>query len=336
MEKKKVLATLLALAMIPGLAACGEAGTASQSSSGVGSSSAEDTYPEKTIEVVVPYSTGGTHDLVARLAAPYFAELGYNMQIVNIGGNSGMTGTNDFLSRDADGYSILMMSPEVLAGQTAVGTVEDKIWQQLDYIGCFVSDPKCITVNADSPYQTIDDLIEAAKANPGELNWEANGATGASPLSAYITWDAIGCTFNYVPSGDVTEGIAALMGGHVDVGQYMLSEVLSYHEAGELRTLAIMVDERSDLAPDIPTLKELGYDVSVDLTRCWAVKKGTDSAIVDELAAAFKQVCENEEFQADLIRLGANPFYMTGEELTAHGDEWYDLYMAKIEEIGIA
>ena len=327
---KKLVAMILSLALALSLASCGEK-PAPAASSGSGSSETDPyaDYPNKTIEVVVPYGTGGTHDLVARLVAPYFSDLGYDVQITNISGASGMTGTNEFLSRDSDGYSIVMMSPEVLAGQAAVGTLDNELWHDLEYIGCWVRAPRTITVDADSPYQTLDDLIAACREKPGELNWEANGSTGASPLGAQLTWDLLDIECNYVPSENVPDGVAALMGGHVDAAAYLLSEVLSYHEAGELRILAISAEERSPLCPDIPTLNELGYKGVIseyDLTRCWAVKGDTPEPIIEKLRDTFKKVYDNEDLQNQLIKMGANPAYMTGDELQACGDEWFQVY----------
>lgn len=339
---KKLLSLALSLAMLLSLAACGTGQipaptptpTPAPGSGTSGENSPAANFPNKTIEVIVPYGTGGTHDLIARMVTPYFAKIGYDVRITNIAGASGMTGTKDFLSRASDGYTMVMMSPEVLAAQYVIGNIDTELWHDLAYVGCWVRDSRVIVVDKESPYQTLDDLIADAKAHPGELNWEANGPSGAGPLSSFLVMDVLGIDCNYVPSEDVAEGLATLMGGHVDCGSYFLSEVVSYVEAGEMRALAVSSPERSDVLPDVPTLTELGYEGAItqaDLTRCWAVKADTPPEIIEALRGAFKQVFDDPDLQAEFLAHYANAVYMTGDELQAYGDTWKELYTEAFE-----
>lgn len=331
---KKLFAMILSLTMLLSLTACGTQKAAPETpapaaSAGTAAEEPQSKFPDKTIEVIVPYGTGGTHDMVARMVIPYFAKIGYDIRVTNISGASGMTGTKDFLSRASDGYTMIMMSPEVLSAQYVIGNIDTELWHELAYVGCWVRDSRVIVVDKESPYYSLDDLIADAKAHPGELNWEANGPSGAGPLSSFLTMNMLGIDCNYVPSEDVAEGLATLMGGHVDCGTYFLSEVVSYVEAGEMRALAVSCPERSALMPDVPTLNELGYEGEIaqaDLTRCWAVKADTPTEIIETLRDAFKQVFDDPDLQADFLAHNANSVYMSGDELQAYGDKWKDLY----------
>lgn len=341
---KRLLALFLSVLMVFSLAACTTSEQPKQNEPAstepaepAASGEAVDPYadyPNKTIEVIVPYGTGGTHDLVARMVTPYFVKNGYDVRITNIAGASGMTGTNDFLSRPSDGYTLIMMSPEVLAAQYVIGNIDYEVWHDLAYLGCWVRDSRVIVVDADSPYNTLDDLIQDAKAHPGELNWEANGPSGAGPMSAFLMWEMMGIDCNYVPSEDVAEGLATLMGGHVDCGCYFLSEVVAYVEAGEMKALAVSNPERSALLPDIPTLTELGFTgviTEADLTRCWAVKGDTPPEIIEKLRETFKTVWDDPELQAEFLAHSANASYMTGDQLQEYGDLWKGLYTQAFE-----
>ncbi len=317
---KKMLAILLAALLVLSLGACGNDGTAE------GDPKTSDAYPEKAITVIVPFSAGGEHDLTARVVAGRLNEMfGWNVVIQNTSGD--VAATIEYMNGDnGDGYTLFMHSPEVMSSNYASGLLPEAYYKDMIYLGNFVYDPLTICVAADSPYQTLQELLEAAKANPGTLNWASVGSGGLNQMNAENLWNIADVEFNYVPYDDASKGRAAVLGGHADVFHSFAGGAKSTVDSGQLRVLAVGSEERLDYWPDVPTLKELGYDVVTGLTRCWDTHPDTDPAIVEVLTAKFKECLDDPQTQQQLLDMGQAPTWMTDEEMHEYGEYYYGVY----------
>lgn len=316
MKMKKFLVLMLTVILSISMVACGNSNVEDASD-----------YPSKPITVIVPFSAGGEHDLTARTIANRLNEMyGWNVVIQNTSGDSAaaIEYMND--KGNADGYTLFMHSPEVMAASLVSGQLSEDYYKQFTYLGCFVYDPLCISVAADSEFKTIDDLFNYAKEHPGELNWAAVGSGGFNEMNSNNLWDIAGVKFNYVPYDDASKSRAAVLGGHADVFCSFASGAKGSVDSGELRPLAVGSDERLDFWPDVPTLKESGCDLKVGLTRCWDIHPDTPQDIVNILTEKLEECLNDSETQKQLLEMGEGPYWMTNDEMHEYGEYYYGVY----------
>jgi len=320
-----LLCLVLILSCVAGCSATSGSGT----NSGSGANSNTDAYadyPNGPITLIVPFGAGGEHDLVARAMVACMSKQGFQIVVQNMEGSSGIIGTMEAINSKPDGYTILMSSPEVLASQFATGTAKEPLHAQLLYLGNFVYDAGMICVSKNSPYNTLEELVAAAKEKPGEMNWASVGSNGKNQLDALSTMKAMDVEFNYVPYENAAKSRAAVMGGHAVVYHSYVSGAKASIEAGELKPLAVASEERVSFFPEVPTLKELGYDCIFGLTRGWDAPFDIPKEIADKLSGAMKTAFDSEEGQKALKDMGANPYWMTGDEMMEYGKEQYEIY----------
>ncbi len=262
--------------------------------------------PEKTITLIVPQGAGGGTDTQARqLVEAMKAVSGFNNIIVeNVTGGSTGIGTNQVIDSDADGYTLLMYGTYVICG-TMTGYTDG--YKGLDFIAGLSLEPFMIAVKADSPYQTLDDVIKAAAANPGTLTLGNAGATATTGVVAYGMNIACDNVFNVVAFNGGAELIPAVLGGHCDVGIFSQSEVLANN--GELRPLAFLGEGHSvipDFA-DVPNLEDAGYgDLNVPggCFRGICCTKGAPEDMKQWLADTVEAAFNSDSFQSWLTESG--------------------------------
>ncbi len=274
---KKLLAVLLAMAMMLALVACGGNNTAADdktdnsaatNDTGKDNAAADDTADEevkfdKPIKMVVPYDAGGGVYNAAIIVAGYAQEyLGTTIDVVCMAGAGGQEGIEYVYNQPSDGYTLLATDYGPLVS-TAIE--EDVIYDLKEFAPLAEMQTTIPTffVKADSPYETMDDLIEAAKANPGKIS-VGHGKFHSVPHLPLILLESLtGADFNEVATSGGSEALAFTLGGSVDVGASVPSTIAGSVEAGDLRVLAVATDARIEEFPDAPTLKELGYEVSM-------------------------------------------------------------------------
>jgi len=283
---KKLIALVLVLVMATALFGCSTAEKA-------------DVYPNTSVKMVVPFSAGGGTDLVGRAVADALsAELGQPVVVENVTGGSGMVGTAAVINAKADGYTLLFGTVEV-ASLPAIGQAPAEVkTSDLTPVYLFNADPACISVSVDSPYQTIEDLIEAAKNAPETISIGNGGAGGSFHLAAVSMGLEAGAEFLHVPSADGTNAaVLSCVGGFVDAVVSSPAEVQAQVEAGTLRILAIASDERLPGYEEVPTLKESGIDVALGTWRGLFVPKDTPAEVVSALEAACTKAAESQAFK---------------------------------------
>ncbi len=284
-------------------------------------------YPAKTITVIVPFGAGGEHDMTARVMAARLQEMfGWTVVVQNTSGASvaAMEYYND--KKNTDGYTLFMHSPEVMASSYVGGDIPEPLYEKFTYLGNFVYDPMVICVSADSPYNTLEELLEAAKADPKGINWASVSAAGKNVMDAQNFWKIAGVEFNYVPYDNASESRVAVLGGHDDVYHAYASGAKASVDAGELKCLAVGSAERLEFWPDVPTLKECGFDLQVGLTRCWDIHPDVEQGIKDLLTEKLHECWADEATQKKLTDMGQSPSWMTDEEMREYGEYYYTVY----------
>ena len=298
---------------------------------------AKDDWPKKPITVIVTLGAGGSADLQTRLEAKYLEPiLGVPIKVVNIPGGGHIKGVMSFLKEPADGYTWLRFSPP----STVTGPLLRKTpYHPLkDFQPAFmdITASTALYVRADSPYQTLDEFIEAAKKDTlimGVNNVGAPPHLAAANLSKQFGVDFKILTFKTIPAS-----MTGLIGGHADavVGQ----TVHNLKFEGEVRPLVIL-DERQPFfekhVPGVKTLMEMYPDMTAGdwIKAGWTAKKGTDPAIVDKMIDAAKQVFENPEFQKEIANTATlSPVYGTEESLSSI-EKGLNFYEQILGELGM-
>ena len=255
---KRLLVSLMATVMLFSLAAC--SGSSNQPASGGTPAStspggAELDFPKQDITLIVPYAAGGTTDLLARaLTTQLSDDLGVNVIVQNVEGGGGTTGTSQAVNSKADGYTLAICSNGGYLINPAINEV-GYTWETTTPI-CIVSEiPIALGVAASSPYETLQDLIDAAAAAPGSVTYVSPGANSTPHLLVAAVGQQAGVQWNHSPNSSSPAAIAELIGGHIDAVSVNLPTFKSYTNDGSVRLLAVTGDERDPSYPDVPTFK---------------------------------------------------------------------------------
>jgi tripartite-type tricarboxylate transporter receptor subunit TctC len=323
---------LLALALaLTGLASVA-AGCGADDEAGGGGGAASAGYPEKEITLIVQAKPGGTSDLVARTVAKQVEKtLGQKIVVENKPGASGSLAMNYVASQKPDGYTLGYL-PVELAMLQYLGYESVKP-DRFSLIAQANSVPAAITVNADSPYKTLQQFLDAAKskqftvgnAGPGSI-WHA--ATGAVEQAA-------GVEFRPVPFDGGAPAVVALLGGKIDAATVGVSEVLSGVKSGKLRALAVLADERSPQFPDVPTAAEAGLDAVITAWGGFGAPKGTPQEVVDKLSAAFEEAISSESFKQAMESQGVEALFRGPEDFTAFVNQESQQFAEIVPALGV-
>lgn len=277
-------------------------------------------YPDRPVEFIVPWSPGGGSDTLMRLVAKDIEPfLGEPMPIINMPGVSGTIGLKEASRRAADGYTV-SQAHEGLLTATATGVTE-LTWDDFDPIALVTASPQLLVVNADRPYETMEEFVAYAKENPGAVRV---GVTlgGVPHLHAAMIEDAFGLEFAYVGYEGTGERIRALVGGNLDAVIGDLPSAGQFVEAGDLRFLAAGTAERLSEAPDVPTLKESGADLELLVTRGIVMPKGSPEDVRGTMESALGELAKDEAFIEQIGNVGA--------EVDFRGQEAYREYLGNL------
>ena len=274
-------------------------------------------YPSKAVTIIVASNAGGGTDTMARLFAK-FAEKYFPQPFVinNIDGAGGQRGFEALARAKKDGYTIgTLYTPHLTAHMSA----KRASYTLGDFAMLYnlVTDPGVLVVPASSPFNSIQDIIDAEKAAPGTLTGSTSGPGSDDAFALAQFNEATGCTVKSVPSTGSSNAKATVMGGHVSMGFMNLSQIESNMKAGEVRILAMMTSKRHPNVPDIPTFTELGFKVISDSSRGFAAPAGIPDDAYAKLVETFEKVLADPEFlEAAKEQLQMN--FMNPEEYKAY------------------
>jgi len=251
-------------------------------------------FPEKPIEFVIPFGAGGGADIEGRLLAEEMSKvLGVKVVPVNKPGGGGAITYSYVKNAAPDGYTIAWNSTSILT-VTNIGNV-DYDHSALGHLGRVEYQPMPFAVKGDSPWKTFKDFAADCKANPGKYKIANSGAGSATHIGAIAVANAIGCEVVHLPVG-IKRRNATVLSGEADAMVAPMTGALNLNKAGKIRILAIPSAERSEVIPDVPTMKELGFDADLDLFRGLSVPKGTPDDVVAKLTAAMSAAAKSDAF----------------------------------------
>jgi len=300
------------------------AAPAAQPTTAASAAAAKSNWPEKgkPITIIVASDAGGSSDIGARLLAPLIEkELGVPVQVVNKPGAGWQVGLTELAKAKPDGYTfgmaVLPQANTIYLDPERKAAFDRKSFLP---IGLQVQDPGVIAVSSDSKYKTLQDVIDAAKANPGNITASTTGIMGDDHLNLLRTQQALGIKFAPVHFTGGAPSIAALLGGHVDVNFNNVGDYMTQYKAGSVRILAVTGPSETKYYPGVKTFEALtGKKQESSSTRGFVYPAGTPQDIVDTMASAFKKAWDSPDLQKKLDDQALTARYMTPKEF---GDYW--------------
>jgi tripartite-type tricarboxylate transporter receptor subunit TctC len=268
-------------------------------------------FPERDITLVVPWAAGGGTDTLARTLVKngkkYF---GVNINVVNRVGGTGVVGMDSVAKAKPDGYTVgiltFNLSTYRLLGQS------DLSYRDFDLIALLNRSIAGLSVKADSKFQTLKDLVEYTKANPGVVTVGHSGPAGAWHLAAVGIAHNYGLKFTFVPFDGAAPTRTALVGGHITVCSSGMDEVLQFYQTKQIRILAANSPTRHPAFPDVPTMAEAGYPIENPIFdwRGLGAPKGTPPEVLKALREGFKKAVEDPEYIALMDKLALPRTYL--------------------------
>lgn len=255
-------------------------------------------WPDKALQMIVPFAAGGGTDISARTLARYLEpELGQSVVVVNRGGAGGEIGLSAIADARPDGYTVGIINTP---GIVTIPIERHPRWSMdsFTFIAGVVEDPATFAVHPDSPITSIADLVAAAKAAPGQVTLGTQGVGSAGHIAMLLLEEAAGVRFEPVVYSGAAPGALALLQKQIQVTSANLGESLTFAQQQPYRTLAVMAAERSAMAPGIPTFKEAGYDLRGGSLRGLGAPKGLPPEVTQRLSDALGKVLQNPEFVA--------------------------------------
>lgn len=292
-------------------------------------------YPNKQINYIIPYQAGGFTDLLSRaLANSAKKHLGQPVICDNKAGGGGTVGLTYLVNRPPDGYTIGLITPGAYIawhmGKSNFNPVND-----LSFISRISGGMTAVVVRADSTFKGLKDLIQYAKQNPGKITYGTSGMGTITHLAMEeLSLLAGGVPWKLVPYKSGAEAATALLGGHVDV----VSDAPSWQplvDAGKLRLLAMFMDRRSSRYPDVPTVKESGYDMSVPGPNGLVGPKGLPKPIVEKLDAAFRKALEDPDVLAVMKQYDLTQLYLSSEDYAKAAKEEFEWSGRLVRKLGL-
>jgi tripartite-type tricarboxylate transporter receptor subunit TctC len=295
---------------------------------------ADEPFPSRTITIVNPYPPGGQADLAGR---PFVAALAKVLRqsviITNKPGAAGAVGMQSVAVARPDGYTLLITVPSLhtlpevdkLFGRAPTFTRD-----QFVPIARLNADPLVVAVNAERPWKTVKELLDDARKRPGQITFASAGLYGAThvPMEMLLL-AAGGVKMRHLPTAGGGPATTAVLGGHADLWASTIGPATPHVKSGKIRPLAVTSVKRHDAFPDVPTLKELGYDVEYHLWIGLFAPRATPAPIVKALRDATRGAVEDPAFRSALEKIASPAAYQDAEEFRP----WLDADAARLAEV---
>ncbi|HET7728536.1 MAG TPA: tripartite tricarboxylate transporter substrate binding protein [Usitatibacter sp.] len=264
-------------------------------------------YPSKPITMIVPFPPGGVADITARPVAEAMGRhLKQPVVVENKAGAGGGVGMQYVARAKPDGYTVLLALSSISIIPEADKVLgRDPMFQlnQLVPVARFTADPTVLAVRADGPYKSVRDLVEAARKAPGTIPYGSSGNYGTMHVPMEMFTGIAGTKMLHVPFIGAGPAVVALLGGQVEALSTGPSSVIGHVKGGKVRVLATWGETRHPALPDVPTLKELGYDAQFSQWTGLFVPAGTPDAVVAKLREAARAAVEDASFKAALAKV---------------------------------
>ena len=287
---------------------------------GAGAGAGASDYPNKPIQMVVPFPPGGVADITGRPLAQVMSKmLKQPIIIVNKSGAGGSIGHATVAKGRSDGHTLLMALSSI-----SILPVADRLQgrapayelKELAPVALITADPTVLVVRADGPHKSIKDFIAAAKANPGKINYSSSGVYGTLHVAMEIFADAAGVKLFHVPYQGGGPALTALVGGQVEALASGPSAAMGQLKAGRVRALAVWGDKRLAALPEVPSMKELGYNAVFYIWSGLFAPVGVPQPVMKKLRDTVRQAVNEQEFKDAMAKIETPIAYLDAPEFT--------------------
>lgn len=284
---------------------------------GTAVSQAQDNYPTKPIELIVPFAAGGAGDGSGRIFAQHLSqELGQPVVVINRPGGNTIPATLSVLKAAPDGYTLLWDGPATSSIQLSESNLPYDVMER--YFGPRTNiSPYYIATSPQSAFNTLDDVVQAMKTDPRKVRVAWLGGVSMTDTVLLGFLDVIGVSkddITLVPFTGSGPAATALAGNHIDLALGAIPAVLPLYQAGNVQVLALAGDQRLDALPDVPSSKEAGYYVPLVGWNSIGGPAGIPDAVTAKIEAAVEKIVKSEAFANDIAKFSYIPVYMTPEE----------------------
>jgi tripartite-type tricarboxylate transporter receptor subunit TctC len=296
-------------------------------------------YPDRPLTLIVPWGAGGGTDATARIVAALLEkEMGKPVNVVNRTGGSGVVGHSAIAEAEADGYTIGMATVEI--GMMHWQGLTDLTWENYTPLAMVNEDPAAVHVRADSPWNDLNDMLEAIKANPGQHRASGTGQGGIWHLAIaglLSELDVDPTSVPWVPSQGAAPGLQDLVAGGVDIVPSSIPEARSLLEAGRVKSLAVMSSDRNPAFPDVPTTSEIvGVAWNIGAWRGLVGPKGMPDEAVSTLRNALEVVYNSNEYKEFMSAQGYGMRWASGDEFASFMRDSNENLGGVMKEVGLA
>jgi len=293
-------------------------------------------YPERAIEIIVPFGVGGGSDTAARAVGEGLKPLlKVPLVITNMPGGAATKGMLHVAQQPADGYTVLAVTTSHLIDAVKPKT-RAHIIRDFDPIMRIQWDTTTVFISTESKFKTLNDLIVYGRMNPRFLKFAGTSPGAWAEIQTVAFFKKLGVEVTFVPFESGAEVKAAIIGGHIHGACEELAETLSFVQAGKLKALAVIMEKRHPALPDVLCTPELGIDYTHGLMRAWAVKKGTPPDRIKYLHDVIKKALDTPVYKkfVDDNHLYARPGYLGPEETRKYWEEEVTFFTEVLKDLG--
>ena len=294
-------------------------------------------FPSKPIHFIVPFPAGGSADVLARLVGQHMTQRwGPPVVVDPRPGGGTVIGTNMAAKAPADGHTILFIANSFVINAKLRTNLPYDGMKAFEPVAMMVSSPQVIAVNAASPFRTLKEWLDGARAQPGTMSLATLGPATAQHIAAEMLQRTTGVQLNYVPYPGSGPAVGALLGGHVGCVLAKLADMSSHLDAGKLRPLAVTTLERLEALKSVPTVAESGYPGYEAVA--WfgvAAPAGTPRETVAKLADGVNAALNDAEIRQRIAAIGLQSAYLGPAAFSAHIAHQYERYARVIDEAKI-
>jgi tripartite-type tricarboxylate transporter receptor subunit TctC len=290
-------------------------------------------YPTRPVKVVVPFAAGGGIDITARIAAEKMSEaLGQQIVVQNQGGAGGSIATAAVVKSDADGYTLLYHS--------TTGTVHSAITDKLAYdwlkdlvpVSIITRFAPVMVISPTLPAKDMKEFVALLKANPGKYSFASSGAGSAVHLAAEFFLDKAGVKMVHVPYRGTVAAMPDLLSGRIAMMVDGVPPQTQNIRNNVVKAVAVTTSTRSQVIPDVPTMKEVGFDFEVPFWTALYAPRNTPQAVIDKLAAAARKAMSDPAVVKRLSDIGTESVGSTPRELDVLNQQQFKLYREIVQK----